>query len=89
MCDSWPVTGSRVIPVAPASARARTKSSRASFDARARGDYAHAVEHAREAVTYAPDLVNYRVQLMDALFAANDLPGVQAAASEEIGRAHV
>ncbi|MBP0594375.1 bacteriophage N4 adsorption protein A [Paraburkholderia sp. LEh10] len=64
--------------------RLAPKSSRASFDARARGDYAHAVEHAREAVTYAPDLVNYRVQLMDALFAANDLPGVQAAASEAI-----
>ncbi|MEI6003506.1 hypothetical protein H3V53_42540 [Paraburkholderia bengalensis] len=64
--------------------RLAPKSSGASFAARSRGDYAQAVALAREAVAYAPDQVNYRVQLMDALFAANDLAGVQAAATDAI-----
>ncbi len=64
--------------------RLAPKSSGASFAARKKGDYAEAAALAREAVAYAPDLVGYRIQLIDALFAANDLPGVQAAASEAI-----
>ncbi|WP_211633598.1 NfrA family protein [Paraburkholderia nemoris] len=64
--------------------RLAPKSSGASFAARKQGDYAEAAALAREAVAYAPDLVGYRIQLIDALFAANDLPGVQAAASEAI-----
>ncbi|MBK3822777.1 NfrA family protein [Paraburkholderia aspalathi] len=64
--------------------RLAPKSSGASFAARKKGDYVEAAALAREAVAYAPDLVGYRIQLIDALFAANDLPGVQAAASAAI-----
>lgn len=64
--------------------RLAPKSSGASFAAREKGDYVEAAALAREAVAYAPDLVGYRIQLIDTLFAANDLPGVQAAASAAI-----
>ncbi|MFM0070704.1 tetratricopeptide repeat protein [Paraburkholderia sediminicola] len=64
--------------------RLAPKSSGASVAARKKGDYTEAAALAREAVAYAPDLVGYRIQLIDALFAANDLPGVQAAASAAI-----
>ncbi|CAB3728372.1 hypothetical protein LMG24238_05491 [Paraburkholderia sediminicola] len=64
--------------------RLAPKSSGASFAARKKGDYVEAAALAREAVAYAPDLVGYRIQLIDTLFAANDLPGVQAAASAAI-----
>ncbi|MFM0735145.1 bacteriophage N4 adsorption protein A [Paraburkholderia sediminicola] len=64
--------------------RLAPKSSGASFAARQKGDYVEAAALAREAVAYAPDLVGYRIQLIDALFAANDLAGVQAAASAAI-----
>ncbi|MCX4151210.1 bacteriophage N4 adsorption protein A [Paraburkholderia madseniana] len=64
--------------------RLAPKSSGASFAARKKGDYVEAAALAREAVAYAPDLVGYRIQLIDALFAANDLPGVQAATSAAI-----
>ncbi|MFM0235199.1 bacteriophage N4 adsorption protein A [Paraburkholderia sediminicola] len=64
--------------------RLAPKSSGASFAARKKGDYVEAAALAREALAYAPDLVGYRIQLIDALFAANDLPGVQAAASAAI-----
>ena len=60
--------------------RLAPKSSGASYAARKQGDYAQAVTLAREAVAYAPDRVGYRIELMGALLAANDLPGVQAAA---------
>ncbi|CAE6835143.1 NfrA family protein [Paraburkholderia haematera] len=64
--------------------RLAPKSSDASYAARKTGDYARATVLAREAVAYAPDQVGYRVQLIDTLFATDDLPGVQAAASEAI-----
>nr|WKF59196.1 hypothetical protein HUO10_003705 [Paraburkholderia busanensis] len=64
--------------------RLAPKSSGASYAARKQGDFTRATALAREAVAYAPDLVGYRIQLIDTLFAANDLPGVQAAASDAI-----
>lgn len=64
--------------------RLAPKASGASYAARKQGDYALAAALARQAVAYAPDHVGYRIQLMDVLFAANDLPGVQAAASDVI-----
>lgn len=64
--------------------RLAPKSSGESFAARRKGDYVEAVALAREAVAYAPDRAGYRIQLIDALFAANDLAGVQAAASAAI-----
>lgn len=64
--------------------RLAPKASGASYAARKKGDYAQAATLARQAVAYAPDLVGYRIQLMDVLFAAEDLPGVQAAASDAI-----
>lgn len=64
--------------------RLAPKASGASYAARKVGDYAKAVSLARDAVAYAPDQVNYRIQLMDAQLAANDLAGVQATASEAI-----
>ncbi|WP_120347663.1 bacteriophage N4 adsorption protein A [Paraburkholderia fungorum] len=64
--------------------RLAPKSSAASYEAFRKGDYAQAAALARETVAYAPDQVGYRIQLMDVLFAANDLPGVQAAASDAI-----
>ncbi|RKE36793.1 adsorption protein A [Paraburkholderia sp. BL23I1N1] len=64
--------------------RLAPKLSDASYAARKKGDYAQAAVLAREAVAYAPDQVGYRIQLIDTLFATNDLPGVQAAASDAI-----
>ncbi|WP_167361437.1 tetratricopeptide repeat protein, partial [Paraburkholderia ginsengiterrae] len=64
--------------------RLAPQASGASYAARKQGDYAQAATLARLAVAYAPDQVGYRIQLMDVLFAANDLPGVQAAASDAI-----
>ncbi|HZZ09704.1 MAG TPA: bacteriophage N4 adsorption protein A [Paraburkholderia sp.] len=64
--------------------RLAPKSSSAAYAAARRGDFAQAAALAREAVAYAPDRIGYRMQLIDALFAANDLPGVQAAASDAI-----
>ncbi|WP_408300189.1 NfrA family protein [Paraburkholderia sediminicola] len=64
--------------------RLAPKSSGASYAAFRKGHYAQAAALARETVAYAPDQVGYRIQLIDVLFAANDLPGVQAAASDAI-----
>lgn len=64
--------------------RLAPKASGASYAARKQGDYAQAATLARQAIAYAPDQVGYRIQLMDVLFAADDLPGVQAAASDAI-----
>lgn len=64
--------------------RLAPKSSAAAFDARKRGDLAQAAVLARQTVAYAPDQVDYRLQLLEVLFAANDLPAVEAAASEAI-----
>ncbi|WP_025598372.1 NfrA family protein [Burkholderia sp. WSM2230] len=64
--------------------RLAPKSAAASYEARKQGDDARAAALARGAVSYAPDRIGYRMQLIDALFAANDLPAVQAAASAAI-----
>ena len=64
--------------------RLAPKFSSDAFAARSRGDIARAIELMRRAITYAPDRTGYRIQLIDALFAANDLPGVEAAASDGI-----
>ena len=54
------------------------------FVALNQGDISQAVELIRRAVAYAPERTGYRIQLIDALFDANDLPAVEAAASEGI-----
>ncbi|MDR6410551.1 UNVERIFIED_ORG: Flp pilus assembly protein TadD [Burkholderia sp. 1595] len=64
--------------------RLAPRPSAASQAARQQGDDVEAVALAREAVAYAPDHLGYRLQLIDALFAANDLPGAQAAASAAV-----
>jgi len=64
--------------------RLAPKASGASYAARKQGAYAQAASLARDALAYAPDRLGYSIQLMDALFAANDLAGVQAAASDAI-----
>ncbi|WP_345813648.1 bacteriophage N4 adsorption protein A [Paraburkholderia sp. PREW-6R] len=64
--------------------RLAPKASGDSYAARKKGDDARATALARQAVAYAPDLVGYRIQLIDTLFAANDLAGVQAAATDAI-----
>ena len=61
--------------------RLAPKSAAASYEARQQGDFARAAALARDAVSYAPERIGYRLQLIDALFAANDLPAVEAAAS--------
>jgi Flp pilus assembly protein TadD len=62
--------------------RLAPKASAASYAARKRGDDAQAASLARDAVVYAPDQIAYRLQLIDALFASNDLDGAQAAAAQ-------
>lgn len=64
--------------------RLAPKSSAAAFAARNQGDLAKAAALARQAVEYAPDQVAYRLQLLEVLFAANDLPAVEEAASAAI-----
>lgn len=64
--------------------RLAPKSSAAAFAARNQGDLAKAAGLARQAVEYAPDQVAYRLQLLEVLFAANDLPAVEEAASAAI-----
>ncbi|QDQ81106.1 NfrA family protein [Paraburkholderia megapolitana] len=64
--------------------RLAPKASGSSYAALKRGDDAQAVALARQTVEYEPDKASYRVQLIDTLFATNDLAGVQAAASAAI-----
>ena len=64
--------------------RLAPKSSAAAFAARKQGDLAKAAELARQTVEYAPDQLDYRLQLIEVLFAANDLPAVEAAVSAAI-----
>ena len=64
--------------------RLAPKFSSDAFAARSQGDIPQAIELIRRAIAYAPDRTGYRIQLIDALFAANDLPGVEAAASDGI-----
>jgi len=65
-------------------ARLAPDASAASFDARQRNDLDEAERLARRAVTYAPDRPNFRLQLLDVLFARDDIPGVEQAASDAI-----
>src|SRR5471030_671298 len=64
--------------------RLAPKFSSDAFAALSQGHVSQAVELIRRAIAYAPDRTGYRIQLIDALFAANDLPGVEAAASDGI-----
>lgn len=60
------------------------KAANAALNAREAGDLPRASELARQAVVYAPARFEYRLQLIDALFAANDLPGVERAMDDAI-----
>jgi hypothetical protein len=64
--------------------RLAPKSSAAAFAARKQGDLTQAEALARQTIAYAPDQVNYRLQLIEVLFATNDLPGVDAASGVAI-----
>ncbi|WP_206950668.1 NfrA family protein [Trinickia acidisoli] len=58
--------------------------SKQAFAARQAGDLNAAIAAGRDAVAYAPDNADYRVALFDALIAAGDWPGLEAAASDAI-----
>jgi hypothetical protein len=60
------------------------KASRRAFAARAAGDSQGTIAAEREAVAYAPDNIDYRVQLFDSLVELGDWPALEAAASEAI-----
>ncbi|RKP44123.1 NfrA family protein [Trinickia fusca] len=60
------------------------QAARAGLSAREAGDLPGAVAHLHDAIAYAPDNIDYRVALFDALLASNDLAGVEAAAGEAI-----
>ncbi|WP_322015248.1 bacteriophage N4 adsorption protein A [Paraburkholderia sp. J12] len=64
--------------------RLAPKSSAASFAAFRRGDRDTAVSLAQQTVQYAPDQVDYRIQLISTLFATGDLGAVEAAAAAAI-----
>jgi Tfp pilus assembly protein PilF len=64
--------------------RLAPKAARDTLVLRREGDLGHAIEAARQIVAYAPDSVDYRLQLIDALLASNDLPGAEAAATDAI-----
>ncbi|WP_082711880.1 NfrA family protein [Burkholderia singularis] len=49
-----------------------------------RGDLPRARDAARDAVAYAPDAIDYRVELFDALSALGDWPALEAAATDAI-----
>lgn len=66
--------GSRLSPAVSGEALAAQK----------KGDLTRAAALLRQAIEYTPNLIGYRIQLIDVLFAANDLPGVEAAASDGI-----
>jgi tetratricopeptide (TPR) repeat protein len=60
------------------------KTSRRAIAAREAGSLAEAIAIGREAVAYAPDNIDYRVWLFDALIQAGDWPGLEAAAGDAI-----
>ena len=64
--------------------RLSLKASVDAYDARAKGDYALAERAARDAVAYAPDAIDYRIELFDVLAAEREWPALEAAASEAI-----
>lgn len=60
------------------------KTSRRAIAAREAGHLADAISIGRDAVAYAPDNVDYRVWLFDALIEAGDWAGLEAAAGDAI-----
>ncbi|BAN28067.1 NfrA family protein [Caballeronia insecticola] len=58
--------------------------SKAAYAARDRGALDEAHRHAQQAVTYAPGRMDFRMQLIETLFARGDLAGVEAAAGDAI-----
>jgi tetratricopeptide (TPR) repeat protein len=58
--------------------------SRAAFAARENGDLDEAERRAWHAVAYAPDRADFRMQLVETLFARGDLAGVEHASSDAI-----
>ena len=64
--------------------RLSLKASVDAYDARAKGDYAFAERAARDAVAYAPDAIDYRIELFDVLAAEREWPALEVAASEAI-----
>ncbi len=64
--------------------RLSLKASVDAYDARAKGDFAVAERAARNAVDYAPDAIDYRIELFDVLAAQREWPALEAAASDAI-----
>jgi tetratricopeptide (TPR) repeat protein len=64
--------------------RLSLKASVDAYDARAKGDFAVAEQAARDAVDYAPDAIDYRIELFDVLAAQREWPALEAAASDAI-----
>lgn len=60
------------------------KAADAALNARQSGDTPRAIELARQAIVYAPARFDYRLQLIDALFATHDLAGVERAMDDAI-----
>lgn len=59
-------------------------SAREALTLRRAGELQQAVAQARQTVGYAPDKIDYRLQLIDALLASNNLRGVEDAATDAI-----
>lgn len=64
--------------------RLAPQAAQAGLSAREAGDLPGTVSRLREAIAYAPDNIDYRIALFDALIASNDLAGVEAAAGDAI-----
>ncbi|MDR5782865.1 tetratricopeptide repeat protein [Caballeronia sp. LZ065] len=60
--------------------------SRAAYVAREKGDLDEAQRHAQQALVYAPGRADFRMQLIETMFARDDLAGVEAAADDAIAR---
>ncbi|SAK81311.1 hypothetical protein AWB79_05314 [Caballeronia hypogeia] len=58
--------------------------SKAAYAARERGDLDDAQRLAQKAVVYAPERMEFRMQLIETMFARGDLAGVEAAANDAI-----
>ncbi|MDR5761183.1 NfrA family protein [Caballeronia sp. LZ035] len=60
--------------------------SRAAFAARERGDLDEAQRRVQQALVYAPGRADFRMQLIETMFARDDLAGVEAVADDAIAR---
>ncbi|WP_310632494.1 NfrA family protein [Paraburkholderia sp.] len=67
-----------------AGARLAPKFAAAAQDAQQRGDLDDAATQARKAIAYAPDRIGYRLQLFGILIDKNDMPALDAAASDAL-----